>query len=606
MAQSAKQNVCEMCRSARGSQFCLDCNQYFCLNCKTSHLRIAVCRDHRFKNSESATSDTSIFCQDHNESYVFVCDECQFPVCKICTVKSHKGHSMADIEETVSKKKNIFLASLNSTLNTDEVLELENSGNQIGQYEVMLNESVNSTVASIQRDGEVIKMSVDKVVDQMIQEVNTKSFNQKVLFNEALKKTNDAKEFTKSLRCKEADIRTSKDTIRLLLEMMSLEGSFGKIKVPYIPTPFHFRYTKSMTKDYDIRALMGQVEIKVRRIFVDEEDVWSGRVFEFVLSHGTKLRKEICLLEGKLKTLKNQKDTEALILFYKNQMINELSRSDIPKIVPVFIEIKSNRRPFVMSSIEEFNMHVPGLVLAVTKDRPEADVVIIDNVELPNSIYISWLKSGSHYAAEISLSQNFKGTSKLKQAASMLAILHSIGFHSEITRLYSILAKSKIKDRNQNQIIKKFDPYSILLLGSMNLIEKGVWTFQVEDQNIEGLSEVDKVVLNLLFPPCNTNDYKPKVSQKTGLLYCGRRVMADHNHPTTSLTDGHCGPGNGANCPSCRTIKEQTISKMQRLGTLGKFQGWSGMVFCNNPKKNCGPSYGKPCQSCYNNIITAV
>lgn len=262
MAQSAKQNVCEMCRSARGSQFCLDCNQYFCLNCKTSHLRIAVCRDHRFKNSESATSDTSIFCQDHYESYVFVCDECQFPVCKICTVKSHKGHSMADIEETVSKKRNIFLASLNSTLNTDEALELENSGNQIGQYEVMLNESVNSTVASIQRDGEVIKMSVDKVVDQMIQEVNTKSFNQKVLFNEALKKTNDAKEFTKSLRCKEAEIRTSKDTIRLLLEMMSLEGSFGKIKVPYIPTPFHFRYTKSMTKDYDIRALMGQVEIK--------------------------------------------------------------------------------------------------------------------------------------------------------------------------------------------------------------------------------------------------------------------------------------------------------------------------------------------------------
>ncbi|CAC5414545.1 unnamed protein product [Mytilus coruscus] len=228
MAQSAKQNFCEMCMSARGSQFCLDCNQYFCPNCKTSHLRIAVCRDHRFKNSVSATSDTSLFCQDHNESHVFICDKCDVPVCRICTVKSHKGHSMADIEETVSKKKNMFLASLNSTLNTDEVLELENSGTQLDQYEVMLDESVNSTVESIQRDGEVIKMSVDKVVDQMIQEVNTKSLNQKVLLNEAVKKTNDAKEFTKSLRCKEAEIRTSKDTIGLLLEIKSLEGSFER------------------------------------------------------------------------------------------------------------------------------------------------------------------------------------------------------------------------------------------------------------------------------------------------------------------------------------------------------------------------------------------
>ncbi|XP_052076945.1 uncharacterized protein LOC127714961 isoform X2 [Mytilus californianus] len=606
MAQSAKQNFCEMCMSARGSQFCLDCNQYFCPNCKTSHLRIAVCRDHRFKNSVSATSDSSLFCQDHNESHVFICDKCDVPVCRICTVKSHKGHSMADIEETVSKKKNMFLASLNSTLNTDEVLELENSGTKLDQYEVMLDESVNSTVESIQRDGEMIKLSVDKVVDQMIQEVNTKSFKQKVLLNEAVKKTNDAKEFTKSLRCKEAEIRTSKDTIGLLLEMKSLECSFGKIKIPYIPTPLTFKYTKSMAKEDDIRALMGKVEIKVRRVFVDEEDVLSGTVFESVLSHGTTLRNEICMLEGKLKTLKNKNDTQALIFFYKNQMMNELSRSDIPKIVRVFIEIKSNKRPFVMSSVEELNMHVSGLVLAVTKDRPEADVVIIDNVELPNNIYTSWVKSGSHYAAEIALGQNFKGTSKLKQAASMLAILQGIGFHHEMTRLYSTLAKSKIQDKNQSQIIKRFDPYSILLLGSINLIEKGVWTFQVEDQNIEGLSELDKVVLNLLFPPCITNDYKPKVSKETGFLYCGRRVMTNHNHPATSRTNGHCGPDNGANCPSCRTIKEQTISKMQRLGTLGKFQGWSGMVYCNSSKKNCGPSYGKPCQSCYNNVLTAV
>ncbi|XP_071125076.1 uncharacterized protein [Mytilus edulis] len=599
MAQSAKQNFCEMCMSARGSQFCLDCNQYFCPNCKTSHLRIAVCRDHRFKNSTNAAPDTSLFCQDHNESHVFICDECDVPVCRICTVKNHKGHSMADIEETVSKKKNTFLSSLKSTLNTDEVLELENSGNQIDQYQVILDESVNSTVESIRRDGEAIKMKVDTVVNQMIQEVNTESLEQKSLLNAAVKETNDAKEFTKDLRCKEAEIRTSKDTIGLLLEMKSLEGSFEKMKVPFIPIPHTFKYTKSMAKEDDVRALMGKVEIKDRRVFVDENEVLSGIVFESVLSHGTQFRNTTCFLKDKMKATKKPNDTQSLILFYKSQMMNELSSSYTPKIVRVFIEISSNWRHFVLSSIEELNMYVPGLVLAVTKDRTGANVVMIDNAASPNKIYISWFKRVSHYVAEIAFGQNFKGTSKLMKAAAMLPIVQSIGFRYETTRLYSILANSKLPDKNENQVIKRFDPYSILLLGSMNLIEKGVWTFQVEDQNIEGLSELDKVVLNLLFPPCYTKDYKPKVSDGTGFLYCGRRVMANHNHPARSFTDGHCGPENGANCPSCRTIKEQTLGMMQRCGELGKFQGWSGLIYCNDSKKSCGPSYGKPCQSCF-------
>ncbi|VDI06965.1 Hypothetical predicted protein [Mytilus galloprovincialis] len=279
MAQCPKQNFCEMCMSAHGTQFCLDCNQYFCPNCKTSHLRIAVCRDHRFKNSAKKASDTSLVCQDHNELFVFICDECDVPVCRICTVKSHKGHSMADIEETVSKKKNNFLAFIRSILSTDEFLALENSGNIIDQNEVMLDESVNSTVESIQRDGEAIKMKVDKVVDKMIQDVNTKSLNQNFLLNKAARKTNDAKEFTKSLRCKEAEIRTSEDTIDLLFEMKSFEGSFEMMKIPFIPTPYSFNYTRSMAKEDDIIALMGKVAIKDGRVFVDENDVLSGRVF---------------------------------------------------------------------------------------------------------------------------------------------------------------------------------------------------------------------------------------------------------------------------------------------------------------------------------------
>lgn len=147
------------------------------------------------------------------------------------------------------------------------------------------------------------------------------------------------------------------------------------------------------------------------------------------------------MLEGKLKTLINQNDTNVLVLFHKSQMLNEYSSSYTPQIVRGFIEINLNWIPSVVSSIEELNMHVPRLVLAVTKDRTEADVVMVDNVT-PNKIYnTSWLKSGSHYAAVIAFAQKFKGISELKQASSMLAILHGIGFCHQMTKLYSILAK---------------------------------------------------------------------------------------------------------------------------------------------------------------------
>jgi hypothetical protein len=74
------------------------------------------------------------------------------------------------------------------------------------------------------------------------------------------------------------------------------------------------------------------------------------------------------------------------------------------------------------------------------------------------------------------------------------------------------------------------------------------------------LSELDKVGLNLVYPPC-TDDvrYNPKLSPMNGMFYCGRNVMtsSEHTYPGYNYSDGHCGPTNGPNCPACRTIKVQ-------------------------------------------------
>ena len=84
------------------------------------------------------------------------------------------------------------------------------------------------------------------------------------------------------------------------------------------------------------------------------------------------------------------------------------------------------------------------------------------------------------------------------------------------------------------------------------------------------LSELDKVSLNILYPPVITNgEYEPKLG-RTGLYYCGRPVMKGHNHPGDDICEGVCGPESGPNWPACRTLKTE---KMDELNKEGKFQG---------------------------------
>lgn len=45
---------------------------------------------------------------------------------------------------------------------------------------------------------------------------------------------------------------------------------------------------------------------RLENVFVDEDDVLSGRVFESVLSHGTTFRNEICFLKDRMKTIKKK------------------------------------------------------------------------------------------------------------------------------------------------------------------------------------------------------------------------------------------------------------------------------------------------------------
>ena len=122
----------------------------------------------------------------------------------------------------------------------------------------------------------------------------------------------------------------------------------------------------------------------------------------------------------------------------------------------------------------------------------------------------------------------------------------------------------------------------------------------------KSLSELDKVALNIVYPPVRIlGEYNPKLGE-TGLYYCNRPVMSSHNYPHKSSED-FCGPQFGPNCPACRTF---TTVKMDKLNNFNKFQGPSGMVYCQSkidkPSSICSQIWSPFIKTPCNNWLKSI
>lgn len=219
-----------------------------------------------------------------------------------------------------------------------------------------------------------------------------------------------------------------------------------------------------------------------------------------------------------------------------------------------------------------------------------------------------------------------------KEQTTVHELLHALGFEHEFLRkdaekyVKIHTDDSQYKDESDHQRIRgltRFDPFSVMMYQESEEMERNtagdiVWRLKSGDLPNKQMSELDKVSLNMVFPPCKGNEYDPKIGPVTDMLYCGRRVMAGNQQNTPTDTDGRCGPSYGANCPACRVLTEPYKKKCEHMLAAHKWQGWSGLFYCGrkftDPKTYtfngvslqhdgvCGPDNGPPCTSCGNQL----
>ena len=170
------------------------------------------------------------------------------------------------------------------------------------------------------------------------------------------------------------------------------------------------------------------------------------------------------------------------------------------------------------------------------------------------------------------------------------------------------LDERQLKPEKNVHGLTRFDPFSIMMYsegGEGDPLKRTdhadpVWKHKKSGDLNQELSELDKVALNLFYPPREHSGYKPKWNPATNTYYCSRKVMATHNRPDGPVCDGFCGGDpsktvkEGPNCPACRTLKSPDGATLPL--DESRWQGWSGMIYCG--KNGCGPDFGQPCQEC--------
>ncbi|CAG2233064.1 unnamed protein product [Mytilus edulis] len=175
MAQAAA-STCEICTGGPGEHYCQQCDQLFCGNCKLSHLRAKSCKNHTFVSGRDINQEEKLLCTDHKESFLFYCQDCDTPVCRICSVEKHSRHLMTDLTKSTKKLR----SELAKDIELKETTSRQNV-NTIEKYTKAYREEVKAVIKTITEEGNSWKKLIDKKVEGFVKLVQDEE--QKALHN---------------------------------------------------------------------------------------------------------------------------------------------------------------------------------------------------------------------------------------------------------------------------------------------------------------------------------------------------------------------------------------------------------------------------------------
>lgn len=260
MAQVAVK-TCEICVRASGTQYCLECEQCFCENCKTFHKKQKVTKNHQFQSSIDVIPEVKSKCKDHNEDVSSVCNTCSVKVCSDCVTGSHRGHDFSNLTDSMSQLKE------NEKDLQRKVKEATQNIKKIEEGAKAFDGMVEEVVKAIMKEGTKIKAMVDKQIAKMIASVKDQSKNEKENIAKSIADNKSVLKVGSELLKKIYELEKSRNDRKLLQSLQKLSDDVTKLsedvaKLTIEPLSGYLSIHYTKATDNDIKQMLGTFTIR--------------------------------------------------------------------------------------------------------------------------------------------------------------------------------------------------------------------------------------------------------------------------------------------------------------------------------------------------------
>ena len=304
MAQCAVHS-CEICDNNPGSQYCTNCEQYFCSNCKLSHLKAKISKNHIFKDAQQVNlEEKTPKCERHDQLFTFYCNTCTCLLCQICLTEKHKKHDFSLVDEAASNKRstiNGMVKSAEATMNqvSDTIGHLETELKTNEEYKTKVIREIET------RGQEVIDM-VKNATEAMIKIVNANEYKERTRILDDIGQRRDACSHDTVIISKANEATNGGNTVTLLASVVDIETKLkcSKYLDRSIKDVQQTHFQKSSVKSKEVEALIGSLTNQQDKHY-STKPIYG--IDDIKIGDSVKLKSEIRLLYGDVHGVERQK-----------------------------------------------------------------------------------------------------------------------------------------------------------------------------------------------------------------------------------------------------------------------------------------------------------
>ncbi|XP_063405991.1 E3 ubiquitin-protein ligase TRIM71-like [Mytilus trossulus] len=255
MAEAASK-TCENCVSAPGSHLCIDCEKYYCENCKLLHNRRKLSRNHQFQKAFDLIPESKSKCIEHEEELMLLCNTCYVPVCIRCVPGNHNGHIFSEFVDAVAKfrRENETKIRTKTTEANQNIKKIENNLRSFDN-------DVESVIKAINDESNMIKRLVDKSVAQMIALLKEQSKKEKEKLMNMLSDAKSALATGQNLDQRRKGLDKTRQDGTMVQQMQNLEAEINKLRIKSLPEFPKISLSRKSVAEDDIRHLIGTYTI---------------------------------------------------------------------------------------------------------------------------------------------------------------------------------------------------------------------------------------------------------------------------------------------------------------------------------------------------------